>query len=365
MKHCLRLMNIIVITMVFFGPGSATVLSAEEEKSPAAEEKTVVAKVGGIDVTEEMVLEQINNIVNRSQGQISQAQIQNKNIAFYQQGLEGAIHMALLKKEAMEKDIKVEKQDIDRYIANFKDQFPSNDKYEFWLKSKGLTEEDLRQNKQLIENILYQKVLDKGVQEVKEPTDEEMKTFYDENPNVFQQPESAQVSQIFLEVPDDASEKEKNAIKDKLESIRSQIDNDEITFEEAAKQYSEHAPSAKNNGNLGTLAKGQQGIPEKFDNAVFSTEEGTMSDIVLTPIGYHLIKVLEHKEEGIVPLENVKGQLKQSLTQRKEYEALQNYFKQLKEDANIEIVMSEEEWKKKHSPKQSIKINPQDLQINQ
>ena len=67
--------------------------------------------------------------------------------------------------------------------------------------------------------------------------------------------------------------------------VKNKIDNGELTFQEAVKQYSEED---YNNGNLGILQLFD--MVYNFETA-YNTEIGSVSNIVKTKYGYHLIKV--------------------------------------------------------------------------
>jgi hypothetical protein len=84
-----------------------------------------------------------------------------------------------------------------------------------------------------------------------------------------------EVSHILLKTEDDA--------KSILTRIRQGAD-----FTEMAKQYSIDTASASKGGNLGEFSRGDL-VPE-FDQAAFRLRVGETSDVVKTPLGYHLIK---------------------------------------------------------------------------
>ncbi len=79
--------------------------------------------------------------------------------------------------------------------------------------------------------------------------------------------------------------------KDVLDKVKAGGD-----FGDLAKQYSEDS-SAANGGDLGFLPKGQT-VPE-FETAMFALQPGQVSDLVKTKYGYHIIKVIEKKDDTV------------------------------------------------------------------
>jgi peptidyl-prolyl cis-trans isomerase D len=57
-------------------------------------------------------------------------------------------------------------------------------------------------------------------------------------------------------------------------------------------------------------------VPE-FDQAVFAMEPGAISDLVKTNFGYHVIRLASVKDEGTLPLAQVKERLRQMVTMEK------------------------------------------------
>jgi peptidyl-prolyl cis-trans isomerase C len=75
--------------------------------------------------------------------------------------------------------------------------------------------------------------------------------------------------------------------------LKTQIENGETTFEEAAQSYSE-CPSGNEGGDLGSFGKGAM-VPE-FDAVVFNDEVGVVHGPVKTQFGYHLLEVTSRKD---------------------------------------------------------------------
>ena len=81
------------------------------------------------------------------------------------------------------------------------------------------------------------------------------------------------------------------------QQLRSEIESGKESFADAAKRESADTASAADGGFLGKVTKGQ--FVQEFDSAAFSLEPGVISRPVLTPFGYHLIKVDEKKGDTI------------------------------------------------------------------
>lgn len=87
--------------------------------------------------------------------------------------------------------------------------------------------------------------------------------------------------------PKDKEKKEAES-KQKIEDIAKEIQGG-LSFEEAAKKYSEDPGSKDAGGDLNWFTKGTM-VPE-FQNAAFSMKVGQISEPIKTGYGYHLIKL--------------------------------------------------------------------------
>ena len=74
--------------------------------------------------------------------------------------------------------------------------------------------------------------------------------------------------------------------------LKTKIDKNEISFEDAAKKYSK-CPSGAQGGDLGYFGRGMMVKP--FEDAAFNAEVGTVTEPVETQFGWHLIKVVDKK----------------------------------------------------------------------
>jgi peptidyl-prolyl cis-trans isomerase D len=158
---------------------------------------------------------------------------------------------------------------------------------------------------------------------------------YNNNSEQYTTPEQVRASHILLktEGKDDA------AVKAKAEELLKQARGG-ADFAELAKKNSEDEASAKNGGDLDYFGRGRM-VPE-FDQTVFAMQPGTISDVVKTQYGYHIIKLVDKKNATTRPLAEVRQQLNDQLAyQRAQAQAAdlaQNLEKQIKTAADLDKV---------------------------
>lgn len=165
------------------------------------------------------------------------------------------------------------------------------------------------------EDMLVNFAMSKTLEGVKPATEDEIKAFYEENKERFVAGESVSASHILVD-----SEEKANELLEKIKA-------GEISFEDAARNESS-CPSSENGGNLGEFTKGQM-VPE-FDEAVFKMNVGEISQPVKTQFGYHLIKLNAKNEEKTYGFDEIKGQLGDLVMKDKQQKAYQSKINQLK-----------------------------------
>ena len=99
---------------------------------------------------------------------------------------------------------------------------------------------------------------------------------------------------ILLEIKPSEFSSEEALLKTK--QIREEIING-LSFEDAAKQYSEDPGSKDSGGNLGYVPRGT--FVQEFDQVAFTLDIGVLSEPIKTQFGYHLIKVLKRSGEKV------------------------------------------------------------------
>ena len=127
-------------------------------------------------------------------------------------------------------------------------------------------------------------------------TPEQIETYYQTNKAQYQTKGEAHIAHIQVSDQNVANE------------LAQQLKNGE-DFASLAKEKSIDSLSAKQGGDLGWAKAGT--FPTEFEKAFAELNAGQVSDVVKVDNAYHIIKVLERKNESIIPLEKVKAQITQ------------------------------------------------------
>jgi peptidyl-prolyl cis-trans isomerase C len=123
-------------------------------------------------------------------------------------------------------------------------------------------------------------------------TDADVKRYYDENRDFFDQI-TVRASHIVFRVPTGAADGERQSTAARLQAIRQDIVSGKLDFAEAAKKHSQ-CPSAPGGGDIGYFPR-KWVVEESFARAAFALKVGEVSDVVQTDYGLHLIKVTDRK----------------------------------------------------------------------
>lgn len=125
-------------------------------------------------------------------------------------------------------------------------------------------------------------------------TDNEIEQFYARNTKRFEQPGRAVLS--LLSVPRTITSADSTAAKARIDALRAEIVGG-AKFEDVAKRSSMDSVSGADGGNLGKGARNR--FTPSFETAAYALNVGELSQPVLTPFGWHIIRVDERKGDTL------------------------------------------------------------------
>ena len=240
------------------------------------------------------------------------------------------IEEELLFQDTQAQGITVPDQRIADELARVRQRFPSEEEFRAALTELKMSEADLK--RKINRNLAIQQLIAKLVADV-QVTEEEKKSFYDSNPDMFKTPEQVQARHILIKVAPEADETRKREALKKTRDLQKKIKAGE-DFAALAQAHSE-GPSSVKGGDLGFFRRGQMVKP--FEEAAFALQKDEVSDIVETRFGYHLIKVTDRRPEGTITYEDAKARISQNIKKEKDSKVIRQYLEGLRAKAEIEV----------------------------
>lgn len=222
--------------------------------------------------------------------------------------------------EAKKQKVNVQDSDLDNEIEKLKVSYGGDEAFNQALESNNTTLALLK--KDLKDYLTIKQLIAPQI----EISEEEMKTYFDENKDSFAEAEQIKASHILV-----ADEKTANEVKQKL--------SDGGDFAKLAKEYSTDEGTKNSGGDLGYFAKGT--MVTEFDDVAFGLGVGQVSKPVKTEYGYHIIKVEAKKQEKEANYNNSKDEIKATLLDQKIDSEYTTWLEEKKKSYDIENTLEE------------------------
>ncbi|MFH0909205.1 MAG: peptidylprolyl isomerase, partial [bacterium] len=299
--------------------------------APALDPATVVATVNGEDIKQADVNTEVAKAVARMSGRVPPERMAQMQGRLAEQALDAMITRRLLLKAIEDENVEITDTDITEAMEKITASLPSGTTIEDIYTQSNVTADDFK--KDLTTDLRINKLLEAHTENVPEPGEEALKSYYDDNKSQFEQAESVQASHILIAFEPDDTDVIKAEKKAKIEEIRKKLADGE-DFAQCATENSD-CPSKARGGDLGTFQSGQM-VPE-FEKAAFSQTVDEVGEIVETQFGYHIIKVSEHVEPKTIAFDEVKEKLAKYLRTQDRRKAAEDYIEELKSKSNVTI----------------------------
>lgn len=310
------------------GSAAAPVTPAPPKPVPA-QIPPVIARVNGEDVKKT----DFDRIIQTMEARAGQPIPADRRDEILRGAIDQLVVYTLLSQESRNRGIKVDETEIETKMGQLKSQFPTQEAFDKALKDRGMTMESLRKDARV--DLSVTKLMEAEVAALSGPSDLEAKEFYDKNPDRFKQDESVRASHILIRVDEKADAAAKKKARAEIDAVLKQVKAGG-DFAKLAQQHSQDG-SAAQGGDLNYFAKGAM-VPA-FDKVAFELKPGQVSDVVTTPFGYHIIKVVDHKPGRTVPFEESSQQIKQFLTEEKKQKHSDAFIEGLKKKSKIEVLI--------------------------
>ena len=253
--------------------------------------------------------------------------------AMRQSMLEATISILLFQEEAEKAGVTVPESAVDDIIWEGQKQFPSMAEYNATVQEIGVTEEQIRSAARGL--AIVKKFLDEKFNPLSVVSDEELKEYYDENPDNFIQPKMVRVRHILIKHENDSLASQYKAEKHMKQLVK-RLKKGE-SFAKVAREESQ-CPSKERGGDLGYLIKGdlERARLKPVEDVVFSIEPGVMTDIIESVYGVHVAIVEDVRPSRVVPFDVIEERLRNKMQEDRKAIKIAEYARKLKADALIE-----------------------------
>ncbi len=262
--------------------------------------------------------------------------------------LQQMIEQKIFEQEAEKLGITISEQELDASMEQVKRKYNLNDEQMAEvLKKQNLTPESFREQFRM--QALGNKLLQSQLKNKIVITNDEIINYYQQNygalgsiPNPGSADgEQVRISHILISADSANAEQKAQEVASMARSGKN--------FAELAKEYSDDELTADKGGDLGTFKKGDLIGP--LEATVERTPEGKVSNPVLSPAGYHIIKVDKRTKPGgggvskstdtdeIYIDDNTREEIRQTLYKQKAQEQLKGWVEKMKESAHVEIML--------------------------
>jgi parvulin-like peptidyl-prolyl isomerase len=187
------------------------------------------------------------------------------------------------------------------------------------------TEEGQAYVKSLWEPVLTARVRDLRVAAEVKVTDEELREFYDTHPEEFGHGPQVRVRHIFKRTTRDATASEREAARREIDALHRQL-QEGASFIELARNHSDSETAALE-GLIGRLDPGALG--PAVDKIVWALEVGEISEVVSTPVGFHIFKVDNRIEPFKMEFAEATTRLRRRFERQETEATLDEYFDEL------------------------------------
>jgi peptidyl-prolyl cis-trans isomerase SurA len=266
------------------------------------------------------------------QGEINLRSREAQLVVLRRRVLDMLVDERLMLNQAQQLKLGVTSEEIDRALEEIRKQ--NNVELDDLIKAlrqQGMTLAQYRQD--LRKQILRLKVVNAAVRSRISVSDEEVKNYYEQRVRRSGTQRTVRASHIFVGIPEDASpkdvERKRRQAGDLVERARAGED-----FAKLARAHSEDPATKEEGGDLGYFTRGS--LPAAVEEIVFNMDIGEVRGPIRAARGFHVIKLLARKDEGVKPLKEIKEQLRQQLYAQEMEKATKAWLQEIRKKAHVE-----------------------------
>lgn len=310
---------------------------------PSHLDDPVVATVNQAPITRQLLESQVvmaesgrmifGDELTKDEDPAAQTMREEADLALRREVLSGLISLELACQEALKMGYAPTDEEVKAALSQLRNDYGDDDQLHKALDQYGETEDELRA--QLRKTMALKKWQDSEFLAKVEIPEAEAQAFYQANLDSMRHGEMLRASQIFISIPIGspplATEQARAQAQAALDAL-----NAGEPFEETALRFSNDPEAAETGGDLGWLDR--ESSASAFNEVIFNLENGAISELVETPLGFYIFKVTDRREAGVDPFETARGDIVEYLAEEQLTEAVRQRMLELEAAADIQIL---------------------------
>ena len=241
--------------------------------------------------------------------------------------LEQIIDKTIIEQEAEKAGVTVTDEEVDETLKELKAQYNLDEaQMKKALKKQNMSEANFKEQWRF--QLLTQKLIAKRIKGSIAVTDKEVEDYYRQTYGDYEEGGGSEfrIAHILILNDSPGAKQKATEIADKAKSGED--------FAKLAKEYSQDTMSAQSGGDLGYFKKGD--LVESLEFAVKDVQVNEVVGPVLSPGGFHIIKVLDRKDSKTGIPQTYSQEIRTNLYNQKAEAMLKTYLADIKESAFIE-----------------------------
>ena len=287
-------------------------------------------RVNGVLIPEQAVLAELKRLIDYYAQHFSRAELGQQMEVLVKRAKEHAVGTRLLLDEVKRRHVDVSDAAVDAALAAMVRKAGGDAAFDSLLAKQRLSRDQLRAS------IRAGKQLDQLIARLTsgapDPTDDELRAYYEEHSERYATPDQAQVRHILMK-PADASKQDRAACHSRLENLKRQLEEGG-DFAELAAAFSECPSGKEAGGSLGWVPRGTT-VPE-FDRVIFEMEVGEIRTDAETALGLHLVEKLDEQRGEPLPFDEVRERIRDLLLHERRGQAITRFVDKLRAVAVVD-----------------------------
>ena len=193
-----------------------------------------------------------------------------------------------------------------------------------------------KKRRQFVEQLVAHQQIRKHVKQDEEVTHLQMLDYYNDHADVYKQLAKAKWEQLMVKTSEFPT---REAAWEAIAKMGNQVLRG-APLDAVAKRESQGL-KASTGGQYDWTSQGSL-ANETIDRVIFNLPVGELSPIIESSEGFHIVRVIDRKEAGMVPFTEAQVEIKEKIKNERSQEQMQAYIKEIKSKAQVWTIFDDE-----------------------